>query len=258
VQRLPSALHAVLDKLFDNEGLLSADRRPMADALAGHAAVLAGPHAGWVGPFVCPVPRLGELDACVASGVERPPALAIVGSDGPAAWRRAYGARGLVQVEAPGTAAVPAPPGRVVRYVEITRRDPMEAALDAVAGVAARVKVRCEPASRDAAPDHAWLARILVGCAARGLVLKAAGGPTHAYGAGEDGGAAQGIVNLLAGAGAARVGEERGTVARVLAAGESDADGLLARVPHARELLAAIGTPDVTAGATALTARGLA
>ena len=255
---MPSPLHAVLDNLFDNEGLLSVDRRPMADALAAHAALLAGAHAGWVGPFVCPMTRLGELDACVAAGVARPPALAIVGADGPAAWRRAFGAGGLVQVEAPGTAAVPAPPGRVVRYVEITRRDPMEAALDAVAGVAARVKVRCEPASRDARAAHGWLARILVGCAARGLLLKAAGGPVHAYGPGAEGGAAQGIVNLLAGAGAARAGEEPGTVARVLAAGEAEADGLLARVARARELLAAIGSPDVTTGAAALTSRGLA
>lgn len=254
---MPSPLSAVLDNLFDNEGLLSADRGPMADALAAHAAVLAGSHAGWAGPFVCPVSRLGELDACVAAGVARPPALAIVGSEGPAAWRRAYGARGLVQVEAPGTAAVPSPPGRVVRYVEITRRDPMEEALDAVAGVGARVEVRCEPASRDAVPDHAWLARILVGCVDRGLVLKVAGGPAHAYGA-HNGGAAQGIVNLLAAAGAARAGEEPPAVARILAAGEPDADGLLARIGHARELLAAIGTPDVPAAADALTSRNLA
>ncbi|HKE76922.1 MAG TPA: hypothetical protein VKB57_25095 [Acidimicrobiales bacterium] len=255
---MPSPLSAVLDNLFDNEGLLSADRRPMADALAAHADVLAGPHAGWAGPFVCPVSRLGELDACVAAGVTRPPALAIVGSDGPAAWRRAFGARGLVQVEAPGTAAVPSPPGRVVRYVEITRRDPMEQALDAVAGVAARVKVRCEAASRDATPDHTWLARILVGCADRGLALKAAGGPAHAYGADDGGGAAQGIVNLLAAAGAARAGEEPPLVARILAAAEPDAEGLLARIGHARELLAAIGTPDVPSAAEALTSRNLA
>src|SRR5262249_11047002 len=155
------------------------------------------------GPFVCPASRLDELAACVAAGCPRPPAVAVVGQETmPAGWRRAYASPGLVHVEAPLAAAVPAPPGRVARYAEITRTDDLGAALDAVATAGARVKVRCGRPGFDRGPDHPWLAAVLAGCAERGLVLKTSAGPVHAYGSLDGAGPPQGIVNLLAAAGA--------------------------------------------------------
>src|SRR5262252_2336591 len=129
----------------------------MADALAAHARAVTGPHRRLTGPFVCPASRLDELAACVAAGLPRPPAVAVVGQDTtPAGWRRAYASPGLVHVEAPLAAAVPPPPGRVARYAEIARTDDLATALDAVASAGARVKVRCGRPGFDRGTIRGW------------------------------------------------------------------------------------------------------
>lgn len=252
-----ASLHTVVQHLFEDERLFAADRRPMADALADHAELLGGPHRRVIGPFVCPASRLAELDACVAAGMARPPSIAVVGTEGAAGWRRAWATSGLAHVETPLAVTIPSPPGRVALYVEIARHLPLDSALDVVAGAGARVKVRCGGGGWDAGADHLWLALVLVGCAARGLAVKVAAGPTHAYAPGTGNGTRQGIVNLLAAAGAARADAAHDTVARLLAADESDTERLLASVPRARELLAAIGARSVADAAAGLATRGL-
>jgi len=261
---LPNPLRPVSERLFHDEALSAPDRRPMAETLGDHARRLAGPHGRLVGPFVCPASRLAELDACVASGLPRPPAVAVVGHDAPRVWRGVYATPGLVHVEAPLAAAVPPSPGRVVRYAEIGPHAALDPALDAVAAAGARVKVRASGPATDGPPRLDWLAAVLGGCRARHLAVKVAGGPAHAYTGeappapgGRAGGAQPGIVNLLAAAGAARDRAPAATVAGLLRAGPAEAGTLHARVGGAREVLAAIGTTAPDAALATLGAHDL-
>ena len=254
---MPTPLRAVHEHLFDDEGLSAPDRRPMADVLAAHARRADGPYASSVGPFVCPASRLEELEACVAAGLPRPAAVGVVGYDGPMSWRRVYAAPGLVQVESTQGAAVPPPPGRVAHYVEIARHQDLDRSLDAVAQAAASVKVRCTAPRGDVAAATEWLAAVLAGCAARNLIVKAAAGPAHAYWPGGSGNGGPGIVNLLAAAGRARDRAGLAAVGTALTTDESGAPDLHGRLGRARELLAAIGAPDVDAALDALASRGL-
>jgi hypothetical protein len=236
---LASPLHAVLERLFDDAGLFPPLSRPMADALRDHAHALQGPNGRVVGPFLCPATRLAELDACVASGIARPPAIAVVGYDSFAGWRTVYATAGLVHVEAPQSARMPAPPGRVRRYVEIAAHADLDRALDAVPP-GDGVKVRGVGPDRYSVPGVDWLARVLVGCEARHLVVKAGGGFDHPYRSSADGGEHHGLVNLLAAAGVAHSRGAVGDVAVALAAGERGAADLLALVSGSRELVASV------------------
>ncbi len=254
---MPTPLGAVLTHLFDDAGLFPPAKLPMAEALAAHARALAGPHRTVVGPFLCPATRLGELDACVASGASRPPVLGVIGYDGRLDWRKAFATPGLVQVEAPLAAPMPPLPGRVVRYMELPHQGPVDAALDAVVAAGARAKVRCGGLTWDAAPSAAWLATVLVGCTARGLMVKATAGlhqPFHRTG---PDGSHHGFVNLLAAAALARSRPPVGDVAAVLSTEEADAADLPKRVSGARTLLASIGTCSIDEPLEALATRGL-
>src|SRR5262245_18834585 len=167
----------------------------MADALRGHAEALAGPYRRVVGPFLCPATRLAELDALVASGLPRPPTVGVVGYDSFGGWRPVYATPGLVHVEAPQTARVPPPPGRVRRYVEIAANADLDRALDAVAP-GDGVKVRGAGPGGSSAAGIDWLTRLLLGCEARHLVVKAGSGFDQPYRVSGDGGARHGFVNL--------------------------------------------------------------
>jgi hypothetical protein len=254
---LPTPLSAALPQLFDDAGLFPPAKLPMAEALAAHARAVAGPHATVVGPFLCPVSRLAELDACVASGANRPSALGIIGYDGQLGWRRALATRGLVQVEAPLTAGMPAPPGRVVRYLELAHRGPLDDQLDAVLDAGARAKVRCGGLTRDAVPSVPWLAAVLVGCVARGIMLKATAGLHQPFRRSGASGPSHGFVNLLAAAALARQRAPVAEVEAVLATEEADAGDMHTRVAGARGLVASIGTCSIDEPLEALAARGL-
>lgn len=252
-----SPLSAALPHLFDDAGLFPPARLPMARALAVHEQLLAGPHQAVVGPFLCPASRLAELDASVAGGSTRPPTLGVIGYPGQLGWQRALAARGVVQAEAPLTAGMPMPPGRVIRYLELAHHGPVDQQLDAVVAAGARAKVRCGGLTRDAVPSSAWLAAVLVGCVARGLMLKATAGLHEPFRTDGPDGPHHGFVNLLA---AAAQAKRRGTVAEVAAvldADEAAADKLVDLVSGARALLAAIGTCSITEPLDALASRGL-
>lgn len=239
---MPTALRTVLPHLFDDAGLFPPAKLPMAEALAAHQRALAGPFGDVVGPFLCPATRLAELEACVASGAERPRALGIIGYVGQLDWRRPLATRGVVQAEAPIDARMPTPPGRVVRYLELPHRGAVGPALDAVALAQARAKVRCGGLTPDAVPTVEWLAEVLVGCVERGLVLKATAGLHHAFRSARREAPRHGFVNLLAAAAVARSRAPMSEVAAVLAAEEAEAGDLPGRVAGARDLLASIGT----------------
>jgi hypothetical protein len=155
----------------------------MAEALRAHARALAGPQARLVGPFLCPMARIDELDACVASGVPRPPELAVIGARDEPRWRRIAHRPGVVQVEAPHGVPMPDGAPRVRRYVELPSYGPLDAVLDQIAASAAGtgVKVRCGGMTPDAVPTVERLADVLVGCARRRLPLKATAGLHHPF-----------------------------------------------------------------------------
>lgn len=254
---MTTPLSAALVRLFDDAGLFPPAKLPMAEALAAHARALAGPNSRVVGPFLCPATRLDELDACVASGASRPPSLGVIGYAGRLDWRRAFAESGLVQVEAPLAAAMPTPPGRVIRYLELPHHGPVDDGLDAVTAAGARAKVRCGGLTRDAVPSARWLAAVLVGCATRNLVVKATAGLHQPYRRTGPGGSHHGFVNLLAAAALARTRAPVDQVAAVLATEEADGAALPTWVGGARALLASIGTCSIDEPLEALTARGL-
>jgi hypothetical protein len=255
---LPTPLGAALSHLFDDAGLFPPAKLPMAEALAAHQRAVSGPHSRVVGPFLCPATRLAELDACVASGATRPAALGVIGYDGRLDWRNVFATRGLVQVEAPLGVTTPPLPGRVVRYVELPHQGPVDASLDAVAAMpGARAKVRCGGPTWDMVPTVAWLAAVLVGAVARGLVLKATAGLHQPFRDSGPAGVHHGFVNLLAAAALARRRAPVAEVAAVLATEEADAGKLPAAVNGARNLVASIGTCSIDEPVEALASRGL-
>jgi len=254
---LPTPLSVTLSRLFDDAGLFPPAKLPMADALAAHDRAVTGPQCDMVGPFLCPASRLAELDACVAAGAERPRSIGVVCYAGERGWQRAFAVPGLVQVEAPLGAGMPRPPGRVLAYLELPHHGPVDEALDAVAAAGARAKVRCGGQTPAAVPSVAWLASVLVGCAARGLALKATAGLHQPYRANGSEAPRHGFVNLLAAVAVARTRAPVAEVAAVLALEEADAGHLSDRVGGARQMLASIGTCSIDEPIEALTARGL-
>lgn len=253
---MPSLLVSAVDHLFDDAGLFPPARLPMAQALTAHHRATSGAHERYVGPFLCPVTRLDELDACVASGCPRPAELGVIAYPGGPA--RPFGAtRGLVQCEAPLGTRLPDLGGRVRRYLEIPPQTPVGTALDAVAAAGARAKVRCGGPTRSDVPSCARLADVLVGCVERGLTLKATAGLHQPFRHTTPTGPQHGFVNLLAAASLARDGGDRAAVAAVLATEEPEAAGLAERVGRARELLMSIGTCSIDEPMEALVTRGL-
>jgi len=249
---LPRPLYAVLERLFDDASLFPPASKPMAEAMRAHAEAVAGPHRRVAGPFLCPSLRLPELDALVTSGLPAPDAVGVVGYDGFGDWRKAFATPGLVHVEIPAGAPVPDSPGRVQRYVELAPQADVGPALDAIAKSGSRVKVRCDGPTRYAVPSCEWLASVLVACASRHLMLKAAGGPHRPFRETGPGGARHGFVNLLAAAGAARRGAPESMIAEVLALEAPDAAGLVDHVAGAREVVASISACSITGPVLAL------
>jgi hypothetical protein len=257
---VPTTLAAVVEQFFDDAGLFPPAGLPMAQALEAHDRALNGSSARLVGPFLCPVARLAELDVSVASGAPRPPELGVIAYDDRTPWTRIYARRGLIQVEAPQTARLPLAARRVRRYLEVSGQAngvALDAALDVVARARARAKVRCGGATRDDVPTCDWLAAVLVGCAQRDVKLKATGGLDQPFRQVAAGGPRHGFVNLLAGAAAAHTGSAVATVSEILAIGDDEADGLVAQASRGRELLASVGVWSVDRVASDLAERGL-
>jgi hypothetical protein len=229
----------------------------MAEALSAHDRATTGAHKRFVGPFLCPISRLDELDACVASGRPRPAELGVIAYGVGTAGRRLGAMPSLVQCEAPLGTHLPDLGGRVRRYLEIPAQTPVGQALDAVAAAGVRAKVRCGGPTRDDVPSCARLADVLVGCVERGLVLKATAGLHQPFRHATATGPQHGFVNLLAAAAAARQGGDRASVEAILAAEEPEAAGLTNELARARELLMSIGTCSIDEPMQALTDRGL-
>ena len=126
----------------------------------------------------------------------------------------------------------------------------------AVEGAGARAKVRCGGLTPEAVPRPAWLAAVLVGCAARGLPLKATAGLHQPYHrAGGPDGVRHGFVNLLAAAAAAAGGATVVDVSAILTYEEPAAAALTSRVQGGG--CSPIGTCSIDEPLAALAERGL-
>jgi hypothetical protein len=253
-------LVSALDHVFDDAALFPPVRRPMAEALRAHAEATTGPHARLVGPFLCPISRLDELDACVAGGLPRPAKLGVVayGADDLSRLGRRPGAiRGLDRFEAPLGTKLPDLGGRVARYLEIPRGGPVGEALDAVRAAGGRVKLRFAGAGQVDSPSAARVADVLVGCVERSLVLRATAGLHHPFRPSGARPGQHGSINLLAAAAAAVGRADRATVTRLLSLEEPEAVPLLDGLSRARELVQSVGVCSIDEPVVAFSARGL-
>lgn len=242
---MSTTLRSALTGLFDDAGLFPPARRPMAAALMAHDRAREGPHGAFMGPFLCPVARLEELDACVAAGRPRPDEIGVVAYPNDLWVKRAVSHPGVVHIEAPLDMPLPDEAGRVRRYLELPPQCDVNVAVDAVVRARAFAKLRCGGVTPDAVPSVNRLAHALAACAGRGVSLKATAGLHHPFPRHDaaTGAIQHGFVNLLAAASSAVAGATLEELAEILSLREDDGDGVVARVDRrARELVVAIGT----------------
>jgi len=238
---VPASLVPVVERLFDDAGLFPPAAHAMGDALVLHEQSRTGRYGRLVGPFLCPIARLDELEACVAGGAPRPPELSLVAYQGEAPWRRRLTLRpGVVQIEAPLGQALPEDAARLVRYVELPGRGDVERAVEEIARANARVKVRCGGLMPDSVPSSHRLAEVLTACARRRVPLKATAGLHHPF---RQEGGQHGFLNLLAAASAASAGESVESLVDLLDTEEEKGDQVIRRIDRSsRSLVASIGT----------------
>lgn len=233
VDRMPAVL---LDRLLDHAALFPPAKLSMADALRADREARRGPHAALVGAFVCPSSRLDELTAELAAVREeegRPeqlPISVVVDAAGVPRPSDANVDLRLLELrmnaEQALVALAEAPPG-LPAYVEVPL-DRLNVDLDLLAaaregGAPVGGKVRC---GGRRVPSDAELAKVILGCAERGLPLKATQGLHDAVRT--DG--AHGFLNLLVACAAAlRAGDVEAALA------ERSAEALLAAIPDAAQ-----------------------
>jgi hypothetical protein len=237
-------VRALLGGLIDHAALFPPASMGMADAVAEDRRVRAAPEGWLVGRFICPAPRLAELEAALGGWDGAPGLSAIVD---PAALGRDLGLLGaarsarapveLVEVKpvAGGELGAVAAPLRALGlpvWVETTA-----AGVPAVAAAGLGAKVRC---GGERVPADAELAAFVAACRDAGIAFKATAGLHHPIR--HEGG--HGFLNLLAACAAARRGAGGAELARLLALRDPEAV-LAAQDPAARELLSAYGSCSV-------------
>ena len=197
--------------LFDDASLFPPARSPWPRRCRAPRACAGGRWLPMVGPFLCPASRLDELEACLASGLPRPPELGVIGYGGRPLGGHLRHAGDRAGRGAPVGAATRPPRGVSCA----TSRSPptpvprsMAAVLDEVAGTAARAKVRCGGLTPEDVPPCDWLAAALAAVSNGGSSLKATAGLHHPFRSTGPDGPRHGFVNLLAAAGAAHAGAD--------------------------------------------------
>lgn len=252
---MSTTLRTALNGLFDDAGLFPPASRPMADALTVHEETRLGRHSPVLGPFICPVARLQELNACVAAGLPRPERLGVIVYPGDLRAQRAFVQQGVVQVEAPLSMGLPDETRRVRRYLELPPNGDVEHAVEVVVRERAFAKVRCGGVTPDVVPSVQRLADILLACARRGVSLKATAGLHQPFPRNDSlsGAMQHGFVNLLAAASAAVAGAMPDTLVEILSLPEEEGHRIVAQVDRrARELVVAIGTCSIAEPVAAL------
>ncbi|PYC88220.1 hypothetical protein C7C46_00795 [Streptomyces tateyamensis] len=267
-----NALEAAFHGLLDDAAVFPPGDLPLAQAVPAHQLHRSAWYAPFVGSFVCPATRAGEVDA--------PLELSLTLPDGPSGLagvlaapdRRPLGR--LVAVEVALPAAVPAAeavalldaqlPEDVTGFVEVPRDERQSAVLDALSGTRHRAKFRTGGLVPQAHPDEAELAGSLLAAVRRELPFKCTAGLHHAV-RHTDGTLEQhGFLNVLLATAAALYGATQAQLAQLLAERDPQqvarqvvaaaADGRLAQ---ARTRFLSFGTCSITDPLTDLTALGL-
>jgi hypothetical protein len=200
---------ALLERLIDHAALFPPASMSMEDALAEDRAARGSSYAWMLDRFVCPASRLGELD-----GLDAPVSVVLDGSlSSPAE-----------AIEVKLSEPVPAPRDLLDRasrlrelspevYFELVLddgwRDSVPAAIEAIAAVGTRVKLRC---GGEVVPTVEQVALVLVSCREAGVVMKATAGLHHPLRRAEE----HGFLNLLCAA--AHAGEGTAAVTDLLLA----------------------------------------
>ncbi|MFC5909822.1 hypothetical protein [Streptacidiphilus monticola] len=262
------ALHGLLD----DAAVFPPGDLPLPQAVPAHQAHRASWYAPFVGSFVCPAARAGEVAA--------PVDLSLTVPDGPSALAPVLDAFArhplgrLVAVEVVLPESVPAAeavaaldaqlPDNVTGYLEVPRDTRRTDVLDALAGTRHRAKFRTGGLVPQAHPDEAELARSILAAVERELPFKCTAGLHHAV-RHTDGDLEQhGFLNVLLATDAALHGADEAELAALLAershqevarrAAVAAEDGRLAR---ARGRFVSFGTCSITDPITDLTALGL-
>lgn len=202
---------ALFDRLFDDAALFPPGNAPMPEALRAHAAYRAGDIARYVGPFVCPADRLGEL---AAEGPE-PPAVSVVSSTAEVA---PYPGVRIVAVEVrPGAEPVELPAG-VTGYLEFPRDADVEEWAQKLADSGWRAKFRTGGLSVDAFPSDEEFAEWIAAAVRAGVPFKCTAGLHHAvcYHDPATGFDHHGFVNVLVATDLARSGAAIAEIAEAL------------------------------------------
>jgi len=224
---LTDARHELLRGLIDDAGLFPPARKPMARAVADHAAARAEPSRWMLGRFLCPASRLEELAAAAPdrAGWRYGAILDGAGEDWLGVVRAdldriaAFRARKAVEVVElrlpPGTAGRAAIAGflpvlaelpGVEAFLEVPDRDPgeIEATVAAIgaARASARVgaKIRCGGLAAEAFPPAGAVATFIEAARRHDVPFKATAGLHHPFRTvdAEIGVLQHGFVNLLA------------------------------------------------------------
>ena len=227
---MPRADDPLLAGLVDDAALFPPGNAPMADGLAAHAALRAGPVAAAVGPYLCPVSRVDELLTALPADQELGLSLVVdVAGEASHHALRAVAADGrvlLVGVEAPlsllgdDAAAIGANLSRLpgaTGFLEVARDD-IGGGLDVVAATGWHAaKLRTGGVTPQAHPDEDELAAFLIECVRRQQPFKLTAGLHHAVRATTTEGFEQhGVLNVLVAVWLARGGAAPAAVTHVL------------------------------------------
>jgi hypothetical protein len=211
------ARRALLERLIDHAALFPPASMSMEEALAEDRAARASDYAWMLDRFVCPASRLDELDglgAPVSAVLDAPLASSVAAVEVRLAAARPV--VGALRRKAEGLRELSSE-----LYFELVLdedwRDAVPAAVEAIAEVGGRVKLRC---GGEVVPSVEQVALVLAACRDAGVVMKATAGLHHPLRRGGE----HGFLSLLCAAGLAQArGADAAGLARVLAAEELDA-----------------------------------
>ncbi|MEE2052388.1 hypothetical protein [Nocardiopsis tropica] len=228
---------ALYRKLFDDAALFPPGNAPMGEALPAHRAHLAGPRAGYVGPFLVADARVAELRAVLGREPQddgrAPLAVAVTvpgGAGGVGAAVDAVLADPALRLAGVEVAAAPGGvreaagaldshlPEGAEGFGEVPRGAGVREDVEALVGSGHSAKFRTGGLTPEAHPGEDELAELLHAAVALGLPFKCTAGLHHAVRhTTREGFEQHGFLNVLLATGALLDGGGSGDAARILA-----------------------------------------